>query len=425
MRLLLAAGVALALLPTAADASTVTVRDIPGGSGEEVYYLAGAGETNVLEVAYAGNAGSVTVTDPGATITAGAGCTSLDEHSARCTPLSATYLQDSRADLGDRDDKVTTTRPGPAVIGGVVADGGPGDDTLDGGAGSDELNGGGGTDTLLGGGGHDVITDGDTDDAANADVMDGGEGAWADEISYAGRTRDVTVDLTATTAGAEGENDQVKSFAHATGGDGDDRLLGDDDENDLVGNGGDDVIKARGSDDGDFGDLVLGGAGDDRLYGGDDDDSISPGPGTDRLSCGSGNDRISGAERDEILSRHCERLSYSFGEENLDGMSWRPVPKAVSARVVRQELECPSLEETDGTSVACSGTIRYRQIGGGQRLLGRGSFSAETEKGHFRVKMRLTRLGRRLSNRTRGVGTNAFVDGKDIPSVAWGFHLYT
>jgi hypothetical protein len=105
-------------------------------------------------------------------------------------------------------------------------------------------------------------------------------------------------------------------------------------------------------------------------------------------------------------------------------MSWQPVPKAVSRRVVRQDLECPSLEETDGSSVACSGTIRYRQIGGRHRLLGKGRFSAETEKGRFKVKMRLTPLGRRLAKRANGVAANAFVRGADIPSVAWGFHLH-
>jgi hypothetical protein len=423
MKLLPISILALALLlPTAADASTVTVRQTPDASGDEVFYQAAPGEANLLEVAYAGDAKSVTVTDPGATVTAGAGCTSINDHAATCTPQSATYLQNARAELGDGDDKLTTTRPGPAVIGGVVANGGAGDDHLDGGAGPDELDGGGGTDTLLGGGSGDVITDGDTDADANADVMDGGDDGASDEISYAGRTTGVTVDLTQATAGAPGETDMVAEFESATGGAGDDKLFGDDRGNDLVGNGGDDVLKGRaGLEQSGLGDRLVGGRGDDRLYGGDDDDSITPGPGTDRVSCGSGGDRVINPQRDEILSHHCELLSYVFGEEGLDSMSWRPVPRATS---LRQELECPSLEETDGSTVACHGTVRYRELRGGHRLLAKGSFSAATEKGRFKVKMRLTALARRLAARKRGVATNAFVTGKDIPSVAWGFHLH-
>jgi Ca2+-binding RTX toxin-like protein len=96
--------------------------------------------------------------------------------------------------LGDNGDRVSTTRRGPAPIGGVKADGGPGDDILDGGAGSDHLDGGGGNDELYGGDSCDVLLDGDRDGAlADAgpgrDILDGGDDI--DEISYRLRDRDL------------------------------------------------------------------------------------------------------------------------------------------------------------------------------------------------------------------------------------------
>jgi hypothetical protein len=192
--LLAALAAASAAAPTPADAATLLVRPDPdsafpeegepGPTEDEVFYAAAPGERNRLLVAYAGDALSVTVTDPGAVVTPGESCTAVDEHTVRCVPRSgglSTFLQAVRADLGDLGDEVRTTRPGPAPIGGVRANGGPGDDRLFGGAGPDVLDGGGGRDELYGGAEGDVVTDGDLDGAAGdagpgADVLAGGGG---------------------------------------------------------------------------------------------------------------------------------------------------------------------------------------------------------------------------------------------------------
>ena len=152
-----------------ASAATVTVAlDARFHDFNEVRYVAAPGEANDLTVAYAADALSVTVTDPGAAITATGSCTSLSTHSAVCKapnppfPIAGQFVQSTRAELGDMNDRAITTRPGPNVIGGIDAFGGPGNDVLIGSPTDDRLDGGGGTDTLTGGDGSDVISDGDT-----------------------------------------------------------------------------------------------------------------------------------------------------------------------------------------------------------------------------------------------------------------------
>jgi len=128
MRTLLSAVAAALLLPAAASAATVTVEPSPDQNADEVHYIAASGERNDLLVAYAGDARSVTVTDPGATIAPSGSWSAVDAHTAICVRRPETfseYLQATRAELGDGDDRLATTRPGPVPIGGVIAFGGP------------------------------------------------------------------------------------------------------------------------------------------------------------------------------------------------------------------------------------------------------------------------------------------------------------
>jgi Ca2+-binding RTX toxin-like protein len=146
------------------------------------------------------------------------------------------------------NDRAITTWTGPAVIGGIDAFGGPGDDVLTGSPADDFLDGGGGTDVLTGGDGGDMLTDGDRDDAAarlgpDADMLDGGPGF--DTLSYRQRTRGVVVDLaTDLPAGEPGERDIAPGFERVTGGKGDDRFAGDGDANFLDGGGGSNLLSA-------------------------------------------------------------------------------------------------------------------------------------------------------------------------------------
>lgn len=423
--------VALALPATAAG-STVTVRSDPetvdeiGGVAfsDEVYYVAASGEANDVLVAYAADAKSVTVTDPGATVTASGSCVSVDAHTARCTARPKTQndlLRGTRVELGDSDDGVATT---PASIGGVDADGGPGDDRLEGGAGPDELHGGGGTDTLLGRGDVDVLDDGDMPGAAGADVLDGGAGAY-DTLSYDGRMAAVTVDLGRPgAAGEAGEQDTVRGVENVVGGAGDDRLTGDRRlGNRLDGNAGDDTLTGLGGVTSRFSDTLDGGAGDDVLDAGDGQDSLTGGTGQDRLSCGDGRDTVYDPEAGELLRRSCESVLYVTG---LDGSYvWFPAyPRAATRRAVTFRLACPSNDELD-EAPNCRRTLTLREASGPERLLGLARFANPRRRDSFEVRVRLTRTGRRLARRAKGVATTARISGKSPPKIAWTIRLRT
>jgi hypothetical protein len=420
---LLIALAALLLAPAAAQAATVTVRPADRFT-DEVHYVAAPGELNRLLVSYAGDARSVTVSDPGAVIVATGSCTSIDPHSARCVKrpeASSDFLQSTRAELLDGDDEVRTFRPTPFPIGGVIAFGGPGNDLLDGGAGPDRLNGGGGTDTLLGGDSTDVLTDGDTDELANADVLDGGPGE--DAVSYRNRSGPVRVDLgDEGTDGASAEGDVVRAIESATAGAGDDRLVGDGGLNALTGGAGDDVLFGRGgtSPTG-LPEILRGGTGRDRIRGGAGPDAIVPGRGRDRPGCGRGTDAISWPQAGELLGRRCEVVRFPFGETREDTLSFSPHPRAVTTAAATFRLACPDFALLDGELASCRGPLTLRD--GARRLLGRGTIADSGQRASFPVRVDLNARGRRLASRRDGVVATASIRGRRLPARDWTIRL--
>jgi hypothetical protein len=123
---------AVLLLCAPAKAATVSME------GEVLRVLAGPGEVNQITVA-TGIDASFTVTDPGAPLTAGPGCTAVDGASASCAaPASQIDI-----DAGDLDDSVSVEGELPARL-----LGGDGDDQLLGGDGADFADGGGGDDSI-------------------------------------------------------------------------------------------------------------------------------------------------------------------------------------------------------------------------------------------------------------------------------------
>ncbi|MFA9273207.1 MAG: catalase, partial [Baekduiaceae bacterium] len=192
-RILLPALAALAVLPAAAQAGTVTFE------GDTLVLRAAPGEANSLTIS-SEETGKVALSDGGAGYTFPADrCTQLDPQYAIHCDIPATI----RVDLGDGDDRLVVSHTAPAGLT-VRADGGAGRDelkaiagqtkiTFDGGAdgdilrseeGDDVLRGGAGDDQLLGNAGADVLEGGDgadklTGDAGGtpaADVLDGGAG---------------------------------------------------------------------------------------------------------------------------------------------------------------------------------------------------------------------------------------------------------
>jgi RTX calcium-binding nonapeptide repeat (4 copies) len=302
---------------------------------EEVRFTAAAGEANELTIEHELAAFTFRDTVP---LTAGRGCSALPDGSVECRATSA------RADLGDGDDRASTSSPrgfagvalavdgghGDDVLSGIgQLAGGPGDDRLTGAhlaggdgfdaltgtEGSDYLVGGSDTDTLAGGAGDDTLL-GDGPRAVPApDVLDGGAGV--DDVSYYGHRSEVRVDLRNPVGG---DGDRITGFEAVTGGAGSDVLAGDGGPNRLQGLGGRDSLHARGGDDrleggaerdtlrgaaGD--DSLAGGAGLDELWGGDGDDALAL-AGTRRpewLSCGDGRDAVT-RHGLTLLPRSCE-----------------------------------------------------------------------------------------------------------------------
>jgi hypothetical protein len=179
-----AALIALLLLALAAPAARASTATVEAGA---LHITAAPGEYNDVSVAAA--PGGLAVSDAGAPLTLGPGCTTG-------TCLGATRIE---ADLGDGDEQFVLSAAFPADLSGgdgndtlaltatgaesAALTGGSRDDTLavtalgaesatlTGGSGDDILTGGGGADVISGGPGYDTLAGG-----AGADRIDGGTG---------------------------------------------------------------------------------------------------------------------------------------------------------------------------------------------------------------------------------------------------------
>jgi Ca2+-binding RTX toxin-like protein len=180
---------------------------------------------------------------------------------------------DVRGDIeqvdGTADDDALTAGPAGTVLNGL-----DGDDRLAGGAGADQLLGGAGLDRLSGGPG------------AVPDTFLGG--SEVDEVSYAGRTEPLTVDLSSRepVSGAPGEHDR---FVDAV-------------ENVVAGAGSDRVTGQPG-----IAHRFDTGAGDDRIM---TRELAIQGPDTapDGVQCGDGADVVDG-DRFDVVGVSCERVT--------------------------------------------------------------------------------------------------------------------
>ena len=158
---------------------------------------------------------------------------------------------------GDGDDALN------GDSGNDTLDGGEGDDVLWGGSGNDELTGGGGNDELHGGSGDDTLNAGAGDDIVDSgsgnDTINGGAGAGddvyvggpgKDAVTYGSTSLGVNVNLTTGIAtGTEINTDTLASIENATGGAGNDTLIGDINNNDLDGGIGADIMIGLGGND--------------------------------------------------------------------------------------------------------------------------------------------------------------------------------
>jgi|GEM_PF-3089842 len=191
---------------------------------------------------------------------------------------------DGGLDLGAGADRAFL---GDAGITGDVS-GGDGDDVIVGGDADDRLSGGAGDDDLRGGDGDDVFLS-----AEGEDEYDGGNGS--DTVDFTGFVGDVAADIVDRVVDTSpGDRAFLSNIENATGGAGDDELLGDSGVNILIGGAGADLLAGRDGDD-----LLKGAAGHDQLLGGDGDDDMRGGDGDDRFRGGNGDDRFKGGDGDD------------------------------------------------------------------------------------------------------------------------------
>ena len=128
------------LCTASAGAAAVSVRTSsqPGSLAPmALVYRAAPGEANRVVIEVTGGSSPWTLSDPGAAVVPGDGCTAIDAHTASCSgpPVApgilGGLLELADASLGDGDDAIRISQP--AMLGGrlrLLADGGPGDDVL-------------------------------------------------------------------------------------------------------------------------------------------------------------------------------------------------------------------------------------------------------------------------------------------------------
>jgi Ca2+-binding RTX toxin-like protein len=140
----------------------------------------------------------------------------------------------------------------------------------------------GGNDTLIGGDGNDNLSAGQGND-----VIRGGAGIGHDTANYQYETADLPIDLNLTvrqdTGGAG--MDLILGCEWVNGGQGDDRITGDNSDNKFEGYGGADTL--------------IGGQGDDTMNAGTG--GFDPATDTDRLIGGAGQDAYNGGVGDDVL----------------------------------------------------------------------------------------------------------------------------
>src|SRR4051794_15780739 len=118
--------VALSAPPAFAGTASVNY----GGAGPywSLGFAAQAGETNQVVISYPGTPSQLTVTDNGAPLTAGTGCSTVTSNQVSCTQPMAGGTPSLDISLGDMNDSFANTYE--AFFWGGTIDAGDGNDTV-------------------------------------------------------------------------------------------------------------------------------------------------------------------------------------------------------------------------------------------------------------------------------------------------------
>lgn len=284
------------------------VENVQGGSGDDA--LTGSESNNRFIPGY------------GADTVSGLGGTDLMTYSDHTGAVTATI--DGNANDGEtgEGDNISTDVENLS--------GGSGNDTLTGSAGNNQLYGAAGIDNLFGGDGSDVLIGG-----TGADDMRGEAGT--DRVTYLERSasEQVIVNLNnSADDGSNSEGDFVRpDIENASGGPGNDTIVGNSGDNELEGYAGNDTVFGNGGNDKLDGDgksslvgqfAIFGGitcfynSGNDYVAGGDGDDEIGGGEGVDTLWGDDGNDVLNPYERVDWSEGSCY-YAYDTAADEING----------------------------------------------------------------------------------------------------------
>lgn len=223
------------------------------GDGEDTYDFANYGTGVTVDLR------------PGKwTITAQNQLVDLDSTSTSASRIARGNIANALLHRDDPKDLVANT---DSLI--ENATGGSGNDKLTGNNADNKLIGGIGADVLFGLHGNDTLNGG-----AGIDRFMGGEGV--DTVDFSASLNKLIVDLTAGTAGGQGNNEQLSMIENVIGSRFADAIAGNGAQNKLAG--------------GDAADLLSGLGGTDFLFGGAGGDKLIGGVGSDRLTGGLGKD---------------------------------------------------------------------------------------------------------------------------------------
>jgi hypothetical protein len=415
-----------------------TRKQCPPNYGERLVVRGAPGEANRLSVGF-GTAGEFQVADAGPALQAGPGCVLSGEQLVTCqttTPSLAAYVL-----AGDRGDTVSASVA-------ITVDGGSGDDRLAGSPVADALYGGGGRDVIRGNGGDDALLDGQLPRLlspeedygrsfpppvglaipvpAGRDVFDGGVGT--DTLGYEDRRRGVIADLARTDrhAGAPGEGDSLRALENLVGGNGDDRLLGDDAANTLWGGPGDDRLVGRAGDD-----QLEGQEGSNRARGGAGDDIVGSGLNADvvrnrqRVNCGPGQDLASSLFLNDFAEDDCETVSVGIVHEIQPLLPPARGPRPPVATYTTEPADCEATSCLVRLDVRLARTPGRRPPPPRGLLLGRVSATIPP-RAVTTLTLHLSRRGSRILRRYRSLLVRIELDiefANDPRSVFGGAYL--
>ena len=242
------------------------------------------------------------------------------------------------------------------------------DNILDGGAGSDVVSGGRGADTLTGGPGNDAVAGGDGDDFLDeaapgdgTDTLSGGDGS--DAVDYSGRTAAVSLTIDgAANDGEAGEGDNIAlDVEGATGGSGNDTVVGSSSDDTLDGGPGNDTVNG-----GAGADTISGSAGNDLVDGGPGDDTIDPGAGDDTAKGGQGDDEIDQPGAPSGLDDVADGSDLVDGGDGSDTASYagRTLPVNLSFDDVRNDGQAGELDNLTNLETMVGGQANDVLAGG-------------------------------------------------------------